>query len=79
MADEENIICVICQFDLNDPEASNFGTPYTLPCSHVFHWECIKNWFYTFDEQDRYILVNDTCPLCRQAVNEHILRELLLC
>lgn len=29
-----------------------------MPCGHIFHEGCLRKWFY----------VQDTCPLCHQAV-----------
>lgn len=47
--------CSVCQenFKIGD-------SVKTLPCSHIFHSECIVPWFR----------VKDSCPLCRQPINE---------
>ena len=32
-----------------------------LPCSHIFHKDCVKNWFK----------VNKRCPICRTDIQKH--------
>ena len=46
--------CIICLsgFKIGDKEV-------TLPCLHMFHSNCIKNWLYE----------NKWCPLCKSEIN----------
>ena len=45
--EETDIICSICLED---------NTDIKLPCSHVYHEECIEQWFHT----------SLSCPICRK-------------
>lgn len=45
--------CVVCMTEYNNDE-----TLITLPCFHIYHKDCILEWFKT----------NDTCPLCKGHV-----------
>ena len=47
---EEDNICSICC------ESTNFKFVDTLGCNHIFHHNCIREWFK----------IKSTCPLCRQ-------------
>ena len=51
MNKNQNDICSICI------DASELKRKCTLRCQHVFHTECLAEWF----------LVNTTCPVCRSA------------
>lgn len=55
-------ICIICMDELNIYESnySNFTKrkPKMLPCGHVFHMNCLKNWMER----------SQTCPMCRLPV-----------
>lgn len=52
-----NHTCVICLEDIS-PETS-----YTLPCNHVLHDECFRNYFvYNYDQEDNSI----ECPICKE-------------
>lgn len=46
----ENLICVICQDDIN-----KFDVIRTISCKHLFHIECIDRWFTE----------NKKCPICK--------------
>ena len=48
--------CIICrdQFDENMANAKK------LPCGHIFHVNCLRNWF----------LMQQTCPTCRAEIPE---------
>ncbi|ORX71805.1 hypothetical protein DL89DRAFT_217853, partial [Linderina pennispora] len=46
--------CVIC---LSDFKAGKILV--TLPCSHVFHKDCVRTWLTKKSE---------TCPLCKESV-----------
>ncbi|KAL3832819.1 hypothetical protein ACJIZ3_007555 [Penstemon smallii] len=45
--------CAVCLSEFEANEQLRF-----LPCSHVFHAECVDSWFLT----------SRTCPLCRSAI-----------
>uniref|UniRef100_A0AC35UCG1 RING-type E3 ubiquitin transferase n=1 Tax=Rhabditophanes sp. KR3021 TaxID=114890 RepID=A0AC35UCG1_9BILA len=45
-----DITCIICRDDM-----TRVGEPKKLPCGHVFHKNCLRNWF----QHQR------TCPTCR--------------
>ncbi|XP_061341834.1 E3 ubiquitin-protein ligase SIS3-like [Gastrolobium bilobum] len=46
--------CSICLVEIGSRETIG------LPCSHMFHRDCIAKW----------LKIRDTCPLCRCNVNE---------
>ncbi|KAI0510939.1 hypothetical protein KFK09_011550 [Dendrobium nobile] len=50
---EENIICTICQDDINVKEEIA-----TLCCSHIYHAGCIKKW----------LTIKNECAVCRSTV-----------
>ena len=43
--------CSICLDIINKKDEK------VLSCSHVFHWKCIKKWYYN----------HKTCPICRKV------------
>lgn len=45
--------CIICFEDYNTDM-----NMYMLPCCHIFHYECLIEWF------DKY----PTCPFCRLEI-----------
>jgi hypothetical protein len=47
---EEKKACVICMNQYKQGEKI-----LTIPCCHIYHSECIKDWFKS----------NDTCPICK--------------
>ena len=53
--------CVICltKYELNEKVI-------LLPCTDMFHTECIKNWFKN----------QDSCPLCKFKINERSINGL---
>jgi len=55
---EEKRSCVICisNFDNGDKVL-------TIPCYHLFHTTCLKNWFKT----------NNTCPICKFKIDNNSL------
>tara|TARA_B100001142_G_C14248067_1_gene622105 strand:+ start:376 stop:996 length:621 start_codon:yes stop_codon:yes gene_type:complete len=67
--DEPEIICVICQENINNAPA------YTLPeCKHQYHTHCIVTWFrsqpkYDFDDTGNNV---GACPLCGNKGINHI-------
>ena len=48
--DQEKKNCIICLEDFKNGDKA-----IILPCIHLFHTECIKNWLKT----------QDTCPICK--------------
>jgi len=62
--DEADGLCGICQCDMNDEEegegnANEDNPAVCLPCSHSFHWECIRVWLHNHSQ----------CPICRVELN----------
>jgi len=53
--------CVICltKYELNEKAI-------LLPCTDMFHTECIKNWFKN----------QNSCPLCKFKINERTINGL---
>ena len=51
--DNKNLKCIICLngFKIGDKES-------TLPCMHIFHYNCLKNWMY----EQRW------CPICKNEI-----------
>ncbi|KAL9949306.1 hypothetical protein D7B24_005555 [Verticillium nonalfalfae] len=45
------VVCVVCLETLEDSDLIR-----TLPCRHIYHSECITQWFLN---------KHDTCPLCK--------------
>ena len=53
--------CTICFTELSiDTDKHKY---IVLPCNHVYHSECIKEYLKSYDYH---------CPLCRKAVGESI-------
>lgn len=50
----ENNSCTICQCEYEENEDVR-----NLPCTHMFHKECIDTW----------LVQNNKCPLCRHEIN----------
>jgi E3 ubiquitin-protein ligase synoviolin len=50
--------CIICREDMDAQSPDN--RPKKLPCSHVFHFRCLRSWLER----------QQTCPTCRQNVFE---------
>ena len=55
----ENVNCCIC---LNDFSEKIIGR--ILPCTHVFHEECIDNW----------TLCKHECPICKKGIDMYFRR-----
>ena len=51
---EDKKKCIICLEDFK-----NNDDTIILPCIHIFHEECIKNWMKK----------NDSCPICKFHIN----------
>ena len=50
---EENYQCIICMEEFKEREIVNL-----LPCGHIFHINCIKQW----------LLKEKTCPFCKYEI-----------
>lgn len=49
-----------------------------LPCSHKYHFKCIKMWEQKIDKNDKYKINKNTkynCPYCRQEYSNMTLRK----
>ncbi len=57
-ADNNNDKCSIC---LEDIKIGN--KVRILVCGHNYHQECLDNW----------LRINDTCPICRDKISEHVI------
>lgn len=51
--------CIICLNDIND------CNKHKLDCGHLFHTECIVNWFRTNNSNGR-------CPLCNDNTHSNV-------
>ena len=63
--DSEGNLCGVCQCDIHEVEGEEEGNKeasvvVTLPCSHSFHWNCIREWLHDHSK----------CPICRVDLNE---------
>ena len=56
----ENNNCIICleEFDIGDSVT-------TLPCVHLFHTDCIKNWLKS----------QNHCPICKFEITLNSIRR----
>ncbi|KAL7152919.1 hypothetical protein ABFS83_04G130700 [Erythranthe nasuta] len=52
---DQNISCSICLEDLSSGGDNDFEEALSMPCSHVYHGDCIKKW----------LTISHYCPLCR--------------
>lgn len=50
---EEEELCSICYYNLKEGEEI-----HRLPCKHIFHCECIKEW----------LMKERVCPMCKQEI-----------
>ncbi|KAL7540852.1 hypothetical protein ACHAXR_010422 [Thalassiosira sp. AJA248-18] len=60
--DEPDGLCGVCQSDMNgEGESDNDleDPAVCLPCGHMFHWECIREWLHNHSQ----------CPICRVDLN----------
>lgn len=57
---QEKRDCVIC---MNQYVAGDNVT--IIPCTHIFHKDCITTWFKS----------NNTCPICKHVIDESILNH----
>jgi len=64
--DSEEILCGVCQCDIHEAEEGEeegnkeASVVVTLPCSHSFHWNCIREWLHDHSK----------CPICRVDLSE---------
>jgi len=62
----EELLCGVCQCDIyekdgeEDEDSKEASIVVTLPCSHSFHWDCIREWLHDHSK----------CPMCRVDLNE---------
>jgi hypothetical protein len=57
--------CGICREQIHPFEMNN-GTALYTPCQHLFHRDCLCQW----------LMVNQTCPICRNPFSEHQVRTM---
>eukprot|EP01025_Chloroclados_australasicus_P060421 TRINITY_DN7745_c0_g2_i2.p1 TRINITY_DN7745_c0_g2~~TRINITY_DN7745_c0_g2_i2.p1 ORF type:complete len:416 (+),score=9.08 TRINITY_DN7745_c0_g2_i2:204-1451(+) len=63
-------ICAICLEELKDVLVQSEGTA-VLPCYHVFHKKCIRQWLRTKGECAK-------CPLCKTEIKQNNFAQTLL-
>lgn len=56
--DKKECVVCLCAFELNQKAL-------ILPCTHLFHTECIKDWFKT----------QNTCPICKFKLDRETLEQ----
>lgn len=56
--DKKECVVCLCAFELNQKAL-------ILPCTHLFHTNCIKDWFKT----------QNTCPICKFKLDRDTLNE----
>jgi hypothetical protein len=59
---EEAGVCGICQCDMDEQNEEievEDNPAVRLPCSHSFHWDCIREWLHNHSQ----------CPICRVDLN----------
>ena len=58
--------CSICyESMLTDESDTDVEIIQKLSCGHIYHTECIDKW----------ININNTCPICREIINIHIIKD----
>eukprot|EP01129_Flabellula_baltica_P012529 TRINITY_DN5663_c0_g1_i1.p1 TRINITY_DN5663_c0_g1~~TRINITY_DN5663_c0_g1_i1.p1 ORF type:complete len:343 (+),score=29.51 TRINITY_DN5663_c0_g1_i1:24-1052(+) len=62
--EEERDPCLICL------ETTSTGDALRLPCTHVYHINCLNDWSEQLDGDDV------TCPTCRAPISKEIMQEL---
>ena len=65
---KSNISCVICLDDIDIHSTSIDDQIKCLPCGHVFHQNCIEEWF---SSKEKNAVPNEevklNCPICRHT------------
>jgi hypothetical protein len=58
---EESQSCAICHARLPHPrKGSVLSQPKRLPCGHIFHFSCLRDWLFH----------SESCPMCRQSLSD---------
>lgn len=57
---EEKRNCVICMTQFEKGEKI-----LTIPCCHLYHSDCIKDWFKK----------KNTCPICKFKIDRNVFRD----
>lgn len=57
----ESQSCAICHALLPHPtKGSALSQPKQLPCGHIFHFSCLRDWLFH----------SESCPMCRQSLSD---------
>jgi len=61
VAEDGDLVCAVCHCGMDDDEDDGDGEHHAvfLPCSHCFHWGCIREWLHNHSQ----------CPTCRLDLN----------
>ena len=62
VAEDAELVCAVCHCDMNEEEEDGTDGNHAvfLPCSHCFHWGCIREWLHNHSQ----------CPTCRLDLND---------
>lgn len=61
VAEDGDLVCAVCHCGMDEDEDVGDGENHAvfLPCSHCFHWGCIREWLHNHSQ----------CPTCRLDLN----------